>query len=153
MKLLLALMFISTTAFATGYSSPLQPSSNAIGVGVASAKTDVTANGGYTNIKYVTEKPAASSSPAASSNTTADCRYLEQWALSVVILNGSSTKMLRDLVCTLEKPLNPLQKLALCIDSGDYRNLRYYISTLPPENGKVQEGACAVGGSSRVMSN
>lgn len=150
-KLLLILAFVST-AHATGSHNPLQPNVNAGAEATAKAKVgDV--SGGYTNIKFKEEKPAASSSPAASSNTTAECRYLEQWALSITLINGSSTKMLRDLVCTLGKELNPLQKLALCIESGDYRQLRYYISTLPPESGKKQEAACPVGGSSRVMSN
>ena len=119
----------------------------------ASAATVGSVSGGsnYTSINYPKQTPVASPSAAASSNTTADCRYLDQWAMSVFFINGSKTKMLRDLVCTLGAELNSFQKLALCIESGDYRQLRYYVSTLPPENGKPQEAACQVGETSRVM--
>lgn len=153
------MMVVSVSSMANSYGNPLQPSSSAIAISDSKSSASVGSvsggdggNGGYSKIHYSQEKPAASSSPAASSNTTAECRYLEQWALSITLINGSSTKMLRDLVCTLGKELNPLQKLALCIESGDYRELRYYISTLPPENGVAQEKACPVGGSSRIMS-
>lgn len=158
-KLLLITILLASPIWsnASTHNNPLQPSQNVIATAAAKsnalATSSANVSGDYTNIKYDEEKPAASSSPAASSNTTAECRYLEQWAASIVIINGSSTKMLRDLVCTLEHELNPLQKLALCIEDGAYRELRYYISTLPPENGKPQESACPVGSTSRVMAN
>lgn len=142
--------------------NPIQPNvtnnvpiAGAVAGAKASASVgNVDTGGNYSNIKFDQEKPAAAASPAASSNTTAQCRYLEQYAVGIVIATASGTKMLRDLVCTLGEELNPLQKLALCIESGDYREMRYYISTLPTKEGEISEGACPVGGDApRVMSN
>jgi hypothetical protein len=138
--LLLILMLMTNVVLASDKHNPLQPNLSAAATATAKASSDATAQGGgYVNIDE--EKPAASSSPAASSNTTAECRYLDQWAAGIVLATFSKTKMLRDLVCTLGKPLNTEQKLALCIESGDYRELRYYIST------KTAQPACEVGGS------
>lgn len=58
------------------------------------------------------------------SNTTAECRYLQANSVQFLFFGGSNTSMVRDLVCSLGANLNAEQKLALCLESADYRKIR-----------------------------
>ena len=87
----------------------------------AAASTSSTSSGGNVNVD---KDVAASSTVTGSSNTTAECRYYDSVSGSFIFAGLTRTTMLRDLVCTLGKPLNPEQKVALCLESADYRKLR-----------------------------
>ena len=112
MKALLLLLF-STSAFATGSHNPA--------VNVLQGQSQAS------SVEVDNERAPVSSAIAGSSNTTADCRYLQQNSLQLVVFGGTNTTMLRDLVCTLGKPLTDEQKLALCIESADYRKIRAHV--------------------------
>lgn len=58
------------------------------------------------------------------SNTTAECRYLQANSVQFLFFGGSNTSLIRDLTCTLGANLNAEQKLALCLESADYRKIR-----------------------------
>lgn len=90
-----------------------------------------TATGGAGGYVYNNEdnkrNPVASAS-GSFSNTTAECRYLQSNSLQLVVFGTANTSMLRDLVCTLAKPLSDEQKLALCLESSDYRKIRTHLN-------------------------
>lgn len=90
-------------------------------VSASSANSTNSVKGGDVNVD---SDVAASSTVTGSSNTTAQCRYYDSVSGSILIGGFTKTTMLRDLVCTLGEPLNPEQKIALCLESSDYRKVR-----------------------------
>lgn len=88
-----------------------------------------TSAGGNSSVNVDNDKLPVSSAMSASSNTSAECRYLQANSVQAFFVGATNTTMLRDLVCTLAKPLNDEQKLALCIESADYRKIRKQIGS------------------------
>ena len=82
-----------------------------------------TANSGDASVR-VDNDVAASSTVTGSSNTTAECWRYDSTSGSFIFAGLTKTLMVRDLVCTLGKPLNNEQKIALCLENADYRKLR-----------------------------
>jgi hypothetical protein len=76
------------------------------------------------NVNIEQKRNPVSTAASSVSNTTADCRYLQSNSTQLFGFGGSNTSMLRDLVCVLGKPLNDEQKIALCIESPEYRKVR-----------------------------
>ena len=87
----------------------------------ASTSSASSANGGNVNVD---NDVAASSTVTGSSNTTAKCWRYDSTSGSFIFAGLTKTLMIRDLVCTLGEPLNPEQKIALCLENSDYRKLR-----------------------------
>lgn len=144
MKYSLILMaLLATSANATNYGNPLQGSSavsnssaiatqgqmqnNAVNVHSTSNGGTSTSNSGGNSINVQGDDakriPVATAS-GSFSNTTAECRYLQANSVQFLVFGGSNTSMVRDIVCTLGTNLNAEQKLALCIESAEYRKIR-----------------------------
>jgi len=82
--------------------------------------------GGY--VYNDSERNPVATASGSFSNTTAECRYLQANSFQFVVFGTQNTSMLRDLVCTLSKPLTDEQKLALCLESSDYRKVRSHLN-------------------------
>lgn len=100
--------FAASEAFAKSLSSSGANSQSSAGSASVNVNNDV----------------AASSTVTGSSNTTANCWRYDSTSGSIIIAGLTKTLMVRDLVCTLDKPLNTEQKIALCLENSDYRKLR-----------------------------
>lgn len=95
--------------------------SNTPATPVANAST--TQNSGQ-NVNIEQKRQPVATAAGASSNTTADCRYLQANSVQFIGFGTNNTTMVRDLVCTLGKPLNDEQRAALCIENATYRKIR-----------------------------
>lgn len=112
-------------------SSPSQVQNNAPNVHSTSNGGTSTSNSGGNSINVHGDEakriPVATAS-GSFSNTTAECRYLQANSVQFLFFGGSNTTMLRDLTCVLGTNLNAEQKLALCLESADYRKIRVQLN-------------------------
>lgn len=143
-KLTMAILLTSPMmANATNYGNPLQGSSavsnsssvqvqaqvqnNALDAHSTSNGGNSASNSGGNSISIHGDEakriPVATAS-GSFSNTTAECRYLQANSVQFLFFGGSNTSLVRDLTCTLGANLNAEQKLALCLESADYRKIR-----------------------------
>ena len=99
----------------------------------ALASSNSNATSGSASV-HVDNDVAASSTVTGSSNTTANCWRYDSTSGSFIFAGLTKTLMIRDLVCTLDKPLNDEQKLALCLENSDYRKLRDIQHAANPNN-------------------
>ena len=129
--MLLTGAFLTTVYCNAALANPQRQQAMAVAAAFSVSNATAEANGGaggaggYVYNEDDKQKPAAASAGTpATTNTTTACRYLDAFSIQLVFAGGTKTTSVRDLVCTLGLELNVAQKIALCIESADYRRVR-----------------------------